>query len=83
MGTTKFNFTRGSATPKGKLHTTRLISKDHAIYPLIFDEKGNKREKDVIDKNIKKVFDDAIDEAKRKRESKLLNTEEGVNNDQH
>ncbi len=83
MGTTEFNFTRGSATPKGKLHTTRLISKDHAIYPLIFDEEGRKRENDVIGKNIKKVFEDAIEETKRKREAKLLKAEEGISNDQH
>jgi hypothetical protein len=28
----KFNFKRGSATPKGKLHTLRLIIKDHSCF---------------------------------------------------
>ena len=44
----KFNYHRGSATPKGKIPTTRLITKNYSIFPIIFDERGNKRPKEEI-----------------------------------
>ncbi|MHB8362865.1 MAG: hypothetical protein ACYDBX_04580 [Patescibacteria group bacterium] len=47
----KFNFKRGSATPKGRLNSIRLISKDHSVYPLVFDKNGQKYSDERIKKN--------------------------------
>jgi len=36
---TKFNFTRGSKTHKKTFpKVTKIISKDHSIYPVFFDD---------------------------------------------
>lgn len=49
---TKFNFTRNSKTPKGELRVTRMLHKDHTIYPIYFDEYGRKRSEEEVKKII-------------------------------
>lgn len=49
----KFNYKRGSKTPKGKPAVTRVICKDHTIYPIFFDERGVKRSEEEV----KKIFE--------------------------
>lgn len=50
----KFNFKRGSATKKGRLKTIRLITSDHSIYPIYFDELSKPRSKEEIKQVLKK-----------------------------
>ncbi|HEX2868653.1 MAG TPA: hypothetical protein VHO03_16555 [Ignavibacteriales bacterium] len=40
----KFNVSLGAKTPKGELHTTRIITKEHSIYPFLFNEDGTRKE---------------------------------------
>lgn len=47
---TKFNFTRGTKTKKGKPPVVRGISPDHTIYPIYFDEYGRKRSPEEVEK---------------------------------
>lgn len=51
---TQFNFTRNSKTPKGKLPVTRMLHKDHTVYPIYFDESGGKRSEEEV----KKIIED-------------------------
>ena len=52
----KFNFTRGTKTKKGtKPLVTKIISKNHSIYPVFFDEYGLKRSEEEIKKNLEAI----------------------------
>lgn len=52
----KFNFTRGTKTKKGtKPPVTKIISKDHSIYPVFFDKNGRKRSEEEIKKNLEAI----------------------------
>lgn len=52
----KFNFTRGTKTKKGtKPPVTKIISKDHSIYPVFFNEMGLKRSEEEIKKNLEAI----------------------------
>ena len=55
----KFNFTKGSATRKGEINTLRIITKDHTVYPLVFDKDGNQRPNEELEnmENAIKTFD--------------------------
>ena len=52
-------------TPKGALPIVRLISKEHSIYPMIFDENGKKRPSEQIE-----AIQQAIISAQQSPESK-------------
>lgn len=41
-----FWVTVGARTKQGELHTTRLITKDHSIYPHFFNEDGSPKKHD-------------------------------------
>lgn len=49
-----FNFKRNSKTSKGKPPITRMLCKDHTMYPVYFDELGRKRSEEEV----KKIFDE-------------------------
>lgn len=49
---TKFNFQRGKKTKMGKIPVTRVITKDHSVYPVFFNENGLKKTEEEIKKNI-------------------------------
>ncbi|MBS4034376.1 MAG: hypothetical protein KGZ85_07935 [Ignavibacterium sp.] len=64
---TKFNFTQGCKTKKGPVPVTRLITKDHSVYPIFFDEFGLKRTKEEVERILKEL------EAKEKDDQSLFN----------
>ena len=39
----KFNYKKGSKTKKGKIHTTRLLTPDHTLFPIFFKANGERR----------------------------------------
>lgn len=39
----RFNVVPGASTPKGKLPVTRLLSKDHELYSMYFNEDGSRK----------------------------------------
>lgn len=67
---TKFYFTRGGKTKKGAVPVTRLITKDHSIYPIFFDKDGLKRPKEEVEQILKQL------EAKEKENQSIVNPKE-------
>lgn len=49
-----FNFKKGSKTPKGKPPVIRGLYKEHSMYPVFFDERGNKR----TEAEVQKILDE-------------------------
>ncbi len=39
----KFNYKKGSSTKKGKIHTLRLLTPDHTMFPVFYKANGERR----------------------------------------
>ena len=44
----KFNYKKGSKTKKGKIHTLRLLTPDHTLFPVFYKANGERRTEQQI-----------------------------------
>ena len=44
----KFNYKKGSKTKKGKIHTLRLLTPDHTLFPVFYKANGDRRTEQQI-----------------------------------
>ena len=49
----KFNYKKGSKTKKGKIHTLRLLTPDHTLYPVFYNANGKRRTNQQIKADLK------------------------------